>query len=88
MFHALLNEVLQSVPPTNQARFVLCTSQPEYSIVVPFMPHQRLTTERVLTEMEQVVQSHKEWRLSQAVDVNVIHVEMPRGEKWVETKCD
>ena len=49
-------------------------AQLEQPIVVPFMPRHRLTTERVLTEIERVIQSHKEFN-----EVNVIHVEMPQG---------
>ena len=49
------------------------------------MPHQRLTTERVLAEIERVIQSNREFRLNDSVNVNVnvnvIHVEMPHGGK-------
>jgi hypothetical protein len=43
------------------------------------MPRQRLTTERVLAEIERVIQSNHEFRLNDSVNVNVIHVEMPHG---------
>ncbi|CAB4036557.1 Hypothetical predicted protein [Paramuricea clavata] len=43
------------------------------------MPRQRLTTERVLAEFERVIQSNRHFHLNDSVDVNVVHVEMPRG---------
>ena len=43
------------------------------------MPRQRLTTERILTEIERVIQSHIKFRLNDSVEVNVIHVKMPKG---------
>ena len=43
------------------------------------MPRERLTSERVLAEVERVVQSNHQFRLNDSVSVNIVHVEMPRG---------
>ena len=43
------------------------------------MSRQRLTTERLLAEIERVIQSNHEFRLNDSVHVNLIHVEMPDG---------
>ena len=43
-------------------------------------PH-RLTRERILAEFQRVIQSNREARLNDTVDVNVIHVSMPSGGK-------
>ena len=43
------------------------------------MPLSRLTTERVLAEIERVIQSNREFRLNDNVQVNLVHVEMPNG---------
>jgi hypothetical protein len=39
----------------------------------------RLTTERVLAQIERVIQSNHEFRLNDSVKVNLVHVEMPNG---------
>ena len=39
----------------------------------------RLTTERVLAQIERVIQSNHEFRLNDSVNVNLVHVEMPNG---------
>ena len=62
-------------------RFVLRSPQLETPISLPFMSRERLTTERVLSEIERIVQSNHELRLNDSVDVNLIHVEMPHGGK-------
>ena len=44
-----------------------------------FLPLSHLTTERVVAEIERVIQSNCEFRLNDSVQVNLIHVEMPNG---------
>jgi hypothetical protein len=39
----------------------------------------RLTTERVLAQIERVIQSNHEFRLNDSVKLNLVHVEMPNG---------
>jgi hypothetical protein len=58
---------------------VLQSPQLEKPISLPFLPASRLTTERILAQIERVVQSNHEFRLNDYVNVNVIHVEMPQG---------
>ena len=79
IFQSLLDEVIRGVPPHDQVRFVLHSPQLEKPISFPFMPRQRLATERVLAEFERVIQSNHHFYLNESVDVNVVHVEMPHG---------
>jgi hypothetical protein len=65
IFESLLNNVIKDMPENDQVRFVLQTPQ--------------LTTERILAQIERVVQSNHEFRLNDSVNVNVVHVEMPQG---------
>ena len=81
IFQRMLDEVTDGVPVHDQVRFVLHSPQLEKPISFPFMPRQRLTTERVLAELERVIQFNREFRLNDTVDVNIIHVEMPHGGK-------
>ena len=57
----------------------------ERRVNFPFMAPNRLTTERILAEFERVIQSNKEFRLNDTVEINVIHVSMPTGGK--RSKC-
>ncbi len=79
IFQSLLETVTKDVPMHDQVRFVLRTPQLEYPISSPFMPRERLTSERVLSEIERVVQSNHELKLDDSVSVNIVHVEMPYG---------
>ena len=77
IFESLLNTVTVDIPVNDQVRFVFQSPLLEHPISLPFMPRQRLTTERVLAEIERVIQSNHEFRLNDSVNVNLIHVEMP-----------
>ena len=68
IFQSLLDEVTHGIPPHDQVRFVLHSSQLENPISFPFMPHQRLTTERVLAEFECMIQSNRHFHLNDSVD--------------------
>ena len=57
------------------------STQLKKTIAFPFKPAQALTTERILSEVQRVVQSNQHFRLNDTVDVNVIHVSMPSGGK-------
>jgi hypothetical protein len=79
IFSGLLSEVVRDVPENDQVRFVLQSPQLDHPISLPFLHASRLTTERILAEIERVVQSNHKFRLNDSVNVNIIHVEMPRG---------
>ena len=81
IFQQVLDETIGGAPPQDQVRFVLHSNQLEYPINFPFMAPNRLTTKRILAEFERVIQSNKEFRLNDTVEINVIHVSMPTGRK-------
>ena len=79
IFESLLNVITKDFPAHDQVRFVLRSPQLEYPISLPFLPLSHLTTERILAEIERVIQSNREFRLNDSVQVNLIHVQMPNG---------
>ena len=81
VFQQILDETIGGVPPQDQVRVILHSTQLEYPITFPFMAPHSLTTERILAEFQRVIQSNQEFRLNDTVDVNVIHVSMPSGGK-------
>ena len=81
IFQQILDETIGGVLPKDQVRLVLHSNQLEYPINFPVMTPDSLTTEPILADFERVIQSNKEFRLNDTVDVNVIHVSMPTGGK-------
>ena len=79
IFYHLLKDVTEGMNSTDQVRFVLSSNQLQTPIALPFCPLEELTTEKVLSQVEKVVQSNEEFRLNDTVNIDIIRVEMPRG---------
>ena len=79
IFDHLLRDVTQGMNSTDQVRFVLQSNQLQFPISLPFCSLKELTTEKVLSQVEKVVQSNEEFRLNDTVNIDLIRVEMPQG---------
>ena len=79
IFHHLLEDVKEGMAPNDKVRFILRSEQLETPISLPFMTVERLTTERVYSALERVIQSNQEFRLNHTVTIDINHVEMPQG---------
>ena len=79
IFHHLLEEVKEGMAPNDQVRFILRSEQLETPISLPFMTVERLTAERIYSELERVIQSNQEFRLNDTVTIDINHVKTPRG---------
>ena len=79
IFDHLIRDVTEGKNPSDQVRFVLSSNQLQTPIAIPFCSLEELTTEKVLSHVEKVVQSNEEFRLNNTVNIDVIRVEMPHG---------
>ena len=79
IIYHLLEEVKEGMAPNDQVRFILRSEQLETPISLPFMPVERLTAERVYSELERVIQSNQEFRLNDTVTIDLNHVVAPVG---------
>ena len=86
IFHHLLEEVKEGMAPNDQVRFILRSEQLETPISLPFMSVERLTAERVYSELERVIQSNQEFRLNDTVTIDINHVESPQGSGKTKLK--
>ena len=79
IFHHLIEDVTTDMNPNDQVRFILRSDQLQTPISIPFLPLEKLTTEKVLSHVEKVIQSNEEFRLNDTVSIDIIHVETPQG---------
>ena len=79
IFHHLLEEVKEGMAPNDQVRFILRSEQLETPISLPFMTVEQLTSERVYSELERVIQSNQDFRLNDTVTIDINHVKTPQG---------
>ena len=79
IFHHLLEDVTWDMAPNDQVRFILRSDQLDTPISIPFLPVEQLTTERVFSQIERVIQSNQEFRLNDTVTIDINHVKTPEG---------
>ena len=79
IIYHLLEDVKEGMAPNDQVRFILRSEQLETPISLPFMPVERLTTERIYSALERVIQSNQEFRLNDTVTIDINHVKSPQG---------
>ena len=79
IFDHLIKDVTEGMNSTDQVRFVLQSNQLQFPISLPFCPLEELTTEKVFSQVEKVVQSNEEFRLNDTVNIDILRVEMPQG---------
>ena len=79
IFDRLIKDVTQGMNSTDQVRFVLQSKQLQSPISLPFCSLEELTTEKVFSQVEKVVQSNEEFWLNEAVYIDILRVQMPQG---------
>ena len=79
IFDRLIQDVTEGMNSTDQVRFVLQSNQLQFPISLPFCALEELTTEKVFSQVEKVVQSNEEFRLNDAVNIDILRVQMPQG---------
>ena len=79
IFQHILKDVTRDMNEKDRVRFVLRSEQLDLPISIPFIPLAQLTTERVFSQIERVIQSNQDFRLNDTVTIDIIHVEEPQG---------
>ena len=79
IFDHLIRDVTEGMNSTDQVRFVLSSNQLQTPISIPFCSLDELTTEKVLSQVEKVVQSNEEFRLNDTVNIDILRVQIPQG---------
>ena len=79
IFDRLIKDVTEGMNSTDQVRFVLQSNQLQSPISLPFCSLEELTTEKVFSQVEKVVQSNEEFRLNDTVNIDILRVPMPQG---------
>ena len=86
IFHHLLEEVTEGMDPNDKVRFILRSEQLDTPISIPFLTVEELTTERIFSQIERVIQSNQEFRLNDTVTIDINHVKTPEGSGKSKSK--
>ena len=81
IFGRVLSDMTKGMGTDDQLRFVMQSQQLPTPISLPFMSVRELTPQRMMFEVERVLQSHEDFSLDGSVHINLIHVAIPSGGK-------
>ena len=79
IFYSLVHEMTSGMADIDLERFVLQSRSLQYPISLPFMPRHELNAERILGEVQHVLQSNEQVNLQDGMQVHVVHLGMPQG---------
>ena len=71
--------LLEDVHPHDRVRLTIMSEGLNHEIWLPFMTPAQLTADRIMFEVERVLQSNKEWLFQGIINVHFIHAPLPVG---------
>ena len=86
LFDSVLTDVTKGMLEENLVQVTLECPDLDFPIRLPFMQRNQLISELLLTEIERVLQSNKRFVLDHCVQLNIIHVSLPKG--GTGNRCD
>jgi hypothetical protein len=86
LFDSVLTDVTKGMLEENLVQVTLECPDLDFPIRLPFMQMNQLISELLLTEIERVLQSNKWFVLDHCVQLNIIHVSLPKG--GTGKRCD
>ncbi len=79
LFGAIIEDVTLNAKPNDMMRIAIECPTLDYPIVIPFVQVQHITADRVLSEIERVIQSNEDFVLDEELKLEITHVNMPNG---------
>ena len=65
--------------PNDLVRISVQCPELDFPIALPFVKSKDLTAERLLTEIERVLQSYEEFVLDETLEIELVHLSLPDG---------
>ena len=75
----IAHTILRDIPENDFVRITINSNFLDYSISIPFCLRGNFNIDRILDEVERVVQSQRDWLLQGQFSLTLYHVEMPIG---------
>ena len=74
IFHSILQNITEDIAAGDIVRVSLENPQLDFPIVLPFMRRSALTVDRLLSEIERVLQSYEQFVLDETLTLELVHV--------------
>ena len=79
IFDSMVDEMTTGMADNDLVRFVLQSQSLDYPISLPYMPRHELNAERIMGEVQRVLQSNENVNLEDGMHFHLVHVGMPQG---------
>ena len=79
IFDSMVDKMTTGMADNDLVRFVLQSKSLDYPIPLPFMLRHELNADRIMGEVQRVLQSNENVSLQDGMQVHLVHVGMPRG---------
>ncbi|WAR22343.1 hypothetical protein MAR_016317 [Mya arenaria] len=69
-FQSIIDKMVKDIPSNDLVRISLNNPELDFPIVLPFMPRSSMTVERILSEIERVLQSYEQFVVDETFDLS------------------
>jgi len=82
IFQSILDRVTANIPSTDLVRVTMDNPQLDFPILLPFMRRSELTVDRLLQEIERVLQSYEQFVVDETFGMELVHVNTVSGSGY------
>ena len=82
MFQSILQNITEDIAAGDLVRVSMDNPQLDFPIVLPFMKRSALTVDRLLSEIERVLQSYEQFVLDETLTIELVHVHIVSGSGY------
>ena len=77
VFESLIKDLTKGIPETHKGNFILHSTQLKEPLCIPFCPVKEITSEKVLSTLERILQTDTEFTFDDTVKIEFNHVKVP-----------
>ncbi|XP_060588537.1 uncharacterized protein LOC132743952 [Ruditapes philippinarum] len=82
IFQSILSTITENIPANDLVRVSMDNPELDYPIVLRFMPRSALTVDRLLSEIERVLQSYEQFVVDETFGIELVHVSNVTGSGY------
>lgn len=79
IFQSIIDRATQEISSSDLVRVSVDNPELDFPIVLPFMKRSAFTVNRLLSEIERVLQSYEQFVLDESIGIELVHVHIPSG---------
>jgi hypothetical protein len=82
IFESIVTTLTKHIPSNDLVRVSMDNPELDFQIVLRFMPRSSLTVDRLLSEIERVLQSYEQFVIDETFGIKLVHVANVRGSGY------